>query len=227
MHMVNRECLFMACMMFVALGCSAEPGDQDGAGGSDAPARCSDRAWSTYSTAPIAAEGTAPPFTGREALAGRLVDTDEARELRWLTVGTAPGWGCETPAVIAVGVLPVLPEGDPWGLLEELAPSTATDMGDGFTLLGFELPEAVMVPAGLGPWVVAGIEGAECGVKAQLDLSAPRGMHWTEAGGWQEVDAQLVMGAGGCEIECPVDGDDDPCVRYVVQEGACVAVPVC
>ena len=223
--MFNRRCLF-ACGLSVvlALGCSVGPGDQDETGGGETGDRaCSDRAWSTYSTAPVAAEGTAPPFTGREAIADRLVDAEGARELRWLTVGTAPGWGCETPAVVAVGVLPFLPEGDPWEALDELAPATATDMGDGFVMLGFEPPEPVAVPAGLGPWIVMGVERTSCGVKAQLDVDRPRGMHWTEKDGWQEVDSQLVMGAGGCE--CPAD--DDPCIRYVIDGGACVAVQVC
>lgn len=197
----NRRCLFSCGLSVVfALGCSAGDAIESDETGGAVDRACSDRAWSTYSTAPIAAEGTAPPFTGREALAGRLVDTDGARELRWVTVGTAPGWGCETPAVVAVGVLGELPEGDPWEELDELAPSTVTDMGEGFVLLGLELPEAVMVPAGLGPWIVVGIERTSCGVKAQLDVDRPRGMHWTEAGGWAEVDAQLVMGAGGCEV---------------------------
>ena len=71
--------------------------------------------------------------------------------------------------------------------------------GGGVVFHGEDFTYTVMVPAGLGPWVVAGIERTSCGVKAQLDPLLPRGMHWTLKDGWQEVDSQLVMGAGGCE----------------------------
>jgi hypothetical protein len=185
--MVNRGLIF-ACFLGV-FGCGQSV---------EVRGDACERAWLTYSTAPFAAEGAYMPLVHRDALAGWLAPVDYTREVHVLTLGTAPGWGCEAPSLFAVGVLEELPPGDPWEALEELPEGGgAADMGGGFELARIELLEAVTVDEGQGAWIVQGLERTSCGVKAQLDLTAPRGMHWTKGGGWAEVDAQLVMGADG------------------------------
>jgi hypothetical protein len=158
---------------------------------------CEPSTWATWTGDPVAAEGI-KPAEGPTVLVSQLGPFSSDVQIETTEIGQAPGWGCDSPAVLDVGVWAGERGDNPTAALRGYEVAPGVDLGNGFETRSATLKEPVMVQAGQDAWVALGIRDNICGAKA----SSPTGgsWRWTDESGWHDVDGALVMRAHGCTV---------------------------
>lgn len=117
----------------------------------------------------------------------------------------------------------------------------ALSPGDPRDHLGPALPGPVAIPAGAFAWVGVDLDKA-CVAMGADEPPGVESLTWHPEDGWQAIDGQALVSPVECGEKAPTipapvvsatasfdtcPEDDDPCARYVLQDGKCVTVPVC